>query len=478
MSTCGAQVVTMGGNQGKRAAQLMLVLIGCSKVDVLQHAVVVQLPDAVQYDALFELFEEHAGKTAFAAFAEREGTVPFGCLIGELHKVLMLSPMNGHRMTGESPLRVVRKQASVPKDSILEVLARSGQEHCNIKLCQPQMETQLELCPVWAVTSDNLFTKAKLESQLGSLPHCGVLRTRSGRFLVRCLPTQLSAVRVAIASEDTRFRHAPGLVISRKWRITNGHVELSALRLSEALRLGHSWIQVPIGQSHSRGKAKTWTVTEGGDSPPPQDELLVGDNVCVVYEMGVSSRPFATMSVSTASSSGGPVSSPVPVATVARQLQDGMQQTQQVVTATLREEMGDRILTMVESRINQHMGRLQDFEKDVGQRLHEVDQKFAHTQKQLHAVDQRTQQVGAQVQALASDVEAKHIGVSGELKSLTSSLQEFAGQTSTQFAAMDERSSQRFSSIDEKMQESFGRTLISQLQLRKRPAEDADIMES
>eukprot|EP00971_Amphidinium_carterae_P336168 6472376-Amphidinium_carterae.1 len=87
---------------------------------------------------------------------------------------------------GESPSRVIRRTGAVHKDHLLEVLMRSGTENCNIKPCRPQFEAELNIGTVWAQTME----KDVLLTQLAQLPHFGIIRTKNGKFLVRCLPAQ------------------------------------------------------------------------------------------------------------------------------------------------------------------------------------------------------------------------------------------------------------------------------------------------
>eukprot|EP00971_Amphidinium_carterae_P054582 1075425-Amphidinium_carterae.1 len=72
-------------------------------------------------------------------------------------------------------------------------------------------------------------------TQLAQLPHVGIIRTKNGKFLVRCLLEQVSAVRQAIAKEDHRYAAMPNLLVTREWKISNVPSSLCANLLSEAL---------------------------------------------------------------------------------------------------------------------------------------------------------------------------------------------------------------------------------------------------
>eukprot|EP00971_Amphidinium_carterae_P240096 4766749-Amphidinium_carterae.1 len=96
--------------------------------------------------------------------------------------------------------------------------------------------------------------------------------------MVRCTVDQLPLVRQAVCQEDTRFKHAPNLVVTRKWRVSNVPADLSAQRLSEALQLCHKWEQVPIGPPNPKGKGPTWSPLLGSATPPPQQQLLIADH--------------------------------------------------------------------------------------------------------------------------------------------------------------------------------------------------------
>eukprot|EP00971_Amphidinium_carterae_P345832 6486987-Amphidinium_carterae.1 len=142
------------------------------------------------------MFEEQASSLAFATWLRK----------GELDAVLgscasLFSPLatGNHRTSGEPPGRVIRRTGSVPTSDIITVLARSGTEAVNIKLCRQSIESDLGLSMVWPQTMD----RDTLDVQLQGVQHTGILRTKVGKFMVRCTVDQLPLVRQAVCQEDT-----------------------------------------------------------------------------------------------------------------------------------------------------------------------------------------------------------------------------------------------------------------------------------
>eukprot|EP00971_Amphidinium_carterae_P103793 2055174-Amphidinium_carterae.1 len=285
----GAQLVVSPPDGVKRVTQVTLILFSMDTIEVVQHAAVLNIPTLQRYDIVMEMFEEQASSSAFATWLRK----------GELDAVLgsyasLFAPLatGNHRTTGEPPGRVIRRTGSVPTSDIMSVLACSGTEAVNIKLCRQSIETDVGLSMVWPQTMD----REALDAQLQGVRHTGILRTKVGKFMVRCTVDQLPLVRQAVCQEDTRFKHAPNLVVTRKWRVSNVPADLSAQRLSEALQLCHKWEQVPIGPPNPKGKGPTWSPLLGSATPPPQQQLLIADHLCVITEIGAqASIPRATI---------------------------------------------------------------------------------------------------------------------------------------------------------------------------------------
>eukprot|EP00971_Amphidinium_carterae_P162906 3230246-Amphidinium_carterae.1 len=300
---------------------------------------------------------------------------------------------------------------------------------------------------VWPQTMD----RDSLDAQLTGVQHTGILRTKVGKFMVRCTATQLPLVRQAVCQDDTRFKHAPNLVVTRKWRVSNVPADLSAQRLSEALQLCHKWDQVPIGPPNPKGKGPTWSPILGSAVPPPQQQLLIADHLCVITEIGVqASLPRATILAGSPAPSVVQTSPQAPPATVSAQMQEGLKQTEILLTA--------QITSMVEER-------LADFNKLQSQ-VGQITTQMQQIQTVSAAHESHIQAVDASIVKLSTYVEDRHKETQGEMSKLGQALNQFACQTQHDFKAFDAGMEARL--------EAMGDLLVAKLgaAARKRPAEE------
>eukprot|EP00971_Amphidinium_carterae_P033565 660923-Amphidinium_carterae.1 len=374
--TLDAQVVTSTSDtNAKKVLQVTLVLHNIETLEVVQQAAILQIPSPVKHDIVIELYEEHCQAITFSSWLKR-GDLRLVLATEAMH--FMPAPVSNFRVSGEAPARIIRRQGAIPVEHVLFTLAQSGTEGANVKLCRTHLEEELDISTVWAQTTDRdeLMTQLRQLPPVGQshLPHIGVVRTRNGRFLVRCLADQVAAVRNAIAKEDHRFKNMPDLVVTRKWRVSNVPSSLSSTLLSDALRLCHQWDQVPIGNPFCKGKAATWAPVLGSAAPPPQAQLLVQDHICIVTEIGGKQpQPSATVNVTTPPP-GLPVALP-PKATMTAQVTEGLRQSEIILTSQMDAKLAAKVAEIVDSKMQQ----VSALEKQVSQLDENLQALHAHS---------------------------------------------------------------------------------------------------
>eukprot|EP00971_Amphidinium_carterae_P343088 6482652-Amphidinium_carterae.2 len=209
-----AQVVVSSAGGPKRVMQVSLILFSIDAVEVVQQAMVLNIPQAKRHEVVMEMFEEQSSPTVFANWLRRGD---LAAVLGSCAPLFSPAATGNHRVAGEPPGRVIRRSGSVPVDETLKFLSLSGVEHVNIKLCRQAQEAELGLSSVWAQTTE----RDELLNQLKGLTHAGFLRTKAGKFIVRCTQEHLPQIRMAIAKEDSRYLQSPDLVVTRKWRVSN-----------------------------------------------------------------------------------------------------------------------------------------------------------------------------------------------------------------------------------------------------------------
>eukprot|EP00971_Amphidinium_carterae_P014022 276260-Amphidinium_carterae.1 len=347
-----------------------------------------------------------------------------------------------------------------PPLRVLDVLMKSGNENCNIKPCRPQLEAELNIGTVWAQTME----KDTLLTQLAQLPHVGIIRTKNCKFLVRCLPDQVAAIRQAVAKEDHRYASMPNLVVTRKWKISNVPSSLCANLLSEALRLCHHWEQIPLGSPHSKGKSMTWSPLVGSSDPPPQSQLLVQDHICIITEVGArQAQPSATIQVTTVTPGAKPV--PFQGPDVLAQVNEGMRQTEQLLTDHIDAQLSAKVVDMVDSKLQQ-VQKLQEKVTQMDATIQALHASSSSSSTRIQAIEATTAQTSSRLEAFVEHVDKVNTGTQGEITKLTTALNDFATQQRSQWAVID-------ASLDEKM-ERMGLMLMSKMTTRKRAPEDED----
>eukprot|EP00971_Amphidinium_carterae_P349330 6490965-Amphidinium_carterae.1 len=410
------QVVVQAGDS-KKVMHLAVYLRGNETVEVKQHGKVLSVPEANTVEIMIELYEEFAPPSLFLNFLKKDG---IGTLLGDLKVHYTPQVARPHRVTGECPTRIVRCFGSVPAAKLLQTLTLSGQNDCIIKPCQRHVEDHFNLTNVWASSTD----RSLVMQQISTIKHHGIVRTRTGRFIIRCALDQVAAVRQQVAADDLRYAQAPGLVITRKWKVHHVPVAITAQSISDALRTSLSWSQIPIGPSCSRTKAATWTVTLGsGQDAPSQDQVLVDNSICLIVEIGAKAPvPQATMSV---------VQSQVPCAQVSttsssvsyhQVIQEKLRQAEQSLSCAAQNTIED----LVEENVDKRFERLTTLEDQVAKLSVHLVQADAHTQ-----------QVGQQVAQLAYTVEQRQMAMQSEMKEITNTLETHRSHTDQVIKQLD-----------------------------------------
>eukprot|EP00971_Amphidinium_carterae_P149808 2969834-Amphidinium_carterae.1 len=437
-----AQVVVSTAGGPMRVMQVSLILFSIDEVEVVQQALVLNIPQAKRHEVVMEMFEEQSSPTVFANWLRRGD---LAAVLGPCAPLFSPAATGNHRVAGEPPGRVIRRSGSVPVDETLRFLSLSGVEHVNIKLCRQAQEAELGLTSVWAQTTE----RDELLNQLTGLTHAGFLRTKAGKFIVRCTQEHLPQIRMAIAKEDSRYHQSPDLVVTRKWRVST----LSSHRLSEALFLCHQWHQIPLGQTLPKGRAMIWAPLLGSAQPPPQSQLLIQDHLCVITEIGGQPQmPAATVIVSGPTSSS-PSSSSVPPQTpsVAVQMQEGIRQAEVILTS------------QVQTLVDEKMDEVQALKKqvaDISGQMQAMQHVAQEQNKHIGTIDET-------VKNLAGQVEQRHATTQAEIGKLCSTLNDFALQSRQQMKAYDDN-------LDAKL-ETMGALLLSKLgATKKRPKEEDD----
>eukprot|EP00971_Amphidinium_carterae_P022330 440420-Amphidinium_carterae.1 len=229
-----------------------------------------------------------------------------------------------------------------------------------------------------------------------------------------------------MAKEDHRYASMPNLVVSRKWKISNVLSSLCADLLSEALRLCHHWDQIPLGTPHSKGKSLTWSPLVGSSDPPPQSQLLIQDHICIITEVGARQvQPSAPIQVTTVT----PGTKPTPFQgpDVTAQVNEGMRQTEQLLTDHIDAQLSAKMVDLVDGKMHQSSSRIQ-------------------------AIEATTAQTSSRLEAFVEHVDKVNTGTQGEITKLTTALNHFATQQRSQWAVID-------ASLDDKM-EKMGLMLI------------------
>eukprot|EP00971_Amphidinium_carterae_P148512 2944314-Amphidinium_carterae.1 len=392
------------------------------------------------------MFEEQSSSVVFANWLRRGD---LAAVLGTCAPLFSPAATGNYRVSGEPPGRVIRRSGTVPVDDTLRFLSLSGVEHVNIKLCRQAQETELGLTSVWAQTTE----RDELLSQLQGLTHAGFLRTKAGKFIVRCDQSQLPQIRTAVAKEDSRFQQSPDLVVTRKWRISNVPSTLSSQRLSEALLLCHKWHQVPLGPTLPKGKAPTWTPLLGSAVPPPQTQLLIQEHLCVISEVGGQPQlPSANLIVTGSPSCSSSLSTtPTQLPSAAVQMQEGIRQAEVILTS------------QVQTLVDEKMDEVQALKKqvaDISDQMQAMQQATLDQNKHIGTIDET-------VRNLAGQVDQRHATTQAEIGKLCSTLNDFALQSREQMKAYDDN-------LDAKL-ESMGALLLNKLgATKKRPMDDDD----
>eukprot|EP00971_Amphidinium_carterae_P196543 3900465-Amphidinium_carterae.1 len=298
--------------------QVTLISFSIDSIEVTQHAAILNIPTLQRYDIVMEMFEEQASSQAFATWL-RKGEVD--AVLGSHASLFAPLPTGSHRTAGEPPGRVIRRT-----------------------------ERGSRLRPIDGVAADD-----------------GPGRLRQ--------PAQGKTGGVHRLLEDTRFKHARNLVVTRKWRVSNVPAELSAQRLSEALQLCN-WAQILLGPPNPKGRSPTWSPLLGTQSSIPRATILAG-NLAPAVAANQSQPPLATVSA---------------------QMQEGMKQTEILLAAQVKD--------MVDAKLS------------------EV------TKLQEQAVDDS-------ITKLANHVEDRHRETQGELSKLGHALNAYACQTQKDLKAYD-----------------------------------------
>eukprot|EP00971_Amphidinium_carterae_P136026 2695406-Amphidinium_carterae.1 len=384
-----AQVVVSAAGGPMRVMQVSLILFSIDEVEVIQQALVLNIPKAKRHEVVMEMFEEQSNAAVFANWLRR----------GDLAAVL---------------------GTCAPLFSPATSLAESSDDLVNIKLCRQAQEAELGLSSVWAQTTE----RDELLQQLNGLTHAGFLRTKAGKFIVRCTQENLPQIRRAVAKEDSRYHQSPDLVVTRKWRVSNVPSTLSSQRLSEALFLCHQWHQIPLGQTLPKGRASTWTPLLGSAQPPPQSQLLIQDHLCVITEIGGQPQmPAATMIVAAPSpaSPSLPAASPQ-VPSAAAQMQEGIRQAEVILSS--------QVQTLVDEKMDEVQALKQQVAEISGQ-MQAMQTATLEQNKQIGTIDET-------VKNLAGQVEQRHATTQAEIGKLCSTLNDFALQNRQQMKAFDD----------------------------------------
>eukprot|EP00971_Amphidinium_carterae_P350814 6491755-Amphidinium_carterae.1 len=428
------QVVVQAG-ESKKVMHLAVYLRGNETIEVKQRGKVLSVPEAQTVEIMIEFYEEFAPPSLFLNFLKKDG---IGALLGNLKDHYTPQVARPHRVTGEVPTRIVRCFGSVPAVKLLPILSLSGQNDCIIKPCQRHVEEQFQLTNVWASSTD----RATVMQQISTIKHHGIVRTRTGRFIIRCALDQVAAVRQQVAADDLRYSNAPGLVVTRKWKVHHVPVAITAQSISDALSASLSWTQIPLGPSCSRTKASTWTVTLGsGQDGPPQDQVLVDNSICLIVEIGAKAPvPQATMSVIQSQVPCSPVSTTSSTISYSQVIQEKLRQAERTLSTAAQ----DTIQDLVEENVDKRFERLTTLEDQV-----------AKLSVHMVQADANTQQVGQQVAQLAHTVEQRQMAMQSEMREITNTLETHRSHTDQVIKQLD-------ASFLIRMKE-LGTELISQL---------------
>eukprot|EP00971_Amphidinium_carterae_P091415 1809863-Amphidinium_carterae.1 len=228
---------------------------------------------------------------------------------------------------------------------------------------------------VWAQTLD----KEVLMTQLAQLPHVGIIHTKNGKFLVRCLLEQVSAVRQAIAKEDHRYAAMPNLVVTRKWKISN-----------------------PVQQGH------ILDLDAPPDEPPPQFQLLVQDHICIVSEVGARQvQPSATIQVTTPTPGAKPA--PVQGPDVIAQVKEGMRQTERLLTDHIDSRLSAKVVEMVDSKLQQ-VQHLQEKVSQMDATIQALHASSSSSSTRIQAIEVATSQTFSRLEAFVEQGQYRNTG--------------------------------------------------------------------
>ena len=256
------QLVTRGHALAQwKATQWSCVTFGDAPVEVTLEGIELALPEGGAVQMIAELREDHIEAAEFQKFLRMNSLEGIG-----LQKNVF--PVHASRQWGKPPYRVAVKKATVAEQNVKFAMHHSGIGQISIK-CESISE---ERCMNIATHSMNCVDAEEVRRQIAGINHLGVVRIRGEKCLARCEPKDILELRKALCPHDPRFG----------WCISEVPLQVSALRISQALSHNLSWMQLPLGIARRFPRRGVHEVIVGSADPPPTDTLMVDGSVCLI----------------------------------------------------------------------------------------------------------------------------------------------------------------------------------------------------